>query len=303
MKDEIKQPCIFFESLLEEDKSTILKQKFISSFQEEYRSLHVKSVDENKGIVEFYIGYTDEITNKFICEIQVHDFYKSFNSDIEENFHIAKSKINELILEATLKDISPERFIDNQILLLQDLLLKTDTLYIEFPKIKTSIQLLIKHLQEKKTHALADPFTPDLITPDDYSTDSFHWDSFNAEETKPVLKKLYSLLTTSPPLIECSETDFINAFTMRKVTHGIKWLVSGKNNKISKSSLFYFIDRLNDDGYISLVPKNQLNKKTEYLFRDSLGANLKNIRQSRNTATSNPAQRDRIDFILNNLFS
>ena len=302
MKDEIKQPCIFFESLLEEDKTNDLKKKFISSFEEEYRSIQIKSVDEDKGVIEFYIGYTDEITNEFICEIQVHDFDTVFNSDIEQNYEIAKSKIDELILEVVLKDKSPERFIDHQIVLLNDLLLKTYTLYLDRPILKKSIKRLLKHLQKKKLSTTIDVSTPHQVEIDNFSSYSFYWDSANPEDTIPNLEKFYSLLTAPPALIECSKEEFINAFTMRKVTSGIKWLVKGDNKLISKSSLLYFVSRLTEEGLINEIP-NSFNKTIEYIFRDSSGELLKNIKQTKSTSSQNPAQKDRIDFIIDSIFS
>lgn len=302
MKDEIKQPCIFFESLLEEDKSNDLKKKFISSFEEEYRSLQTKRVDEDKGIIEFYIGYMDEITNEFICEIQVHDFDTSFNSDIEKNYQIAKTKIDELILEVILNDKSPERFIDNQIILLNDLLLKTHTFYLDRPILKKSIKRLIQHLQKKKSSTAIDISTPNRVEIDDFSPYSFNWDSANPEDTIPNLEKFYSLLTAHPALIECSKEDFINAFTKRKVTNGIKWLVKGDNKLISKSSLLYFVSRLTEEDLINDIT-NSFNKTIEYIFRDSSGELLKNIKQTKSTSSQNPAQKDQIDLIIDSIFS
>lgn len=144
MKDEIKQPCIFFESLLEEDKSNSLKKKFISNFEEEYRTLNVKSINEQTGVIEIWNAYTDEFTNEIITEILVYDFESYFDSEIEKNFTIAKTKIDELILEVILNDKSPERFIDDQIILLNDLLLKAHTFYLDRPILKKSVKRLLK---------------------------------------------------------------------------------------------------------------------------------------------------------------
>lgn len=302
MKDEIKQPCIYFESLLEEDKSNDLKKKFISNFLEEYKSFEIESIDEQKGIIQFWNAYRDDHTNEIIHEISFYNFDNYFNSEIEENFQTAKSKIDELILEIILNDKSPERFIDNQITHLNDLLVKTDTFYLDRPILKKSIKRLIKHLRNKKSSLKSEISTPNLIEIDDFSSYSFNWDSANPEDTIPNLEKFYSLLTVHPALIECSKEDFINAFTMRKVTHGIKWLVKGDNKLISKSSLLYFVSRLTEDDLINEIP-NSFNKTIEYIFRDSSGQLLKNIKQTKSTSSQNPAQKDRIDSIINSIFS
>ena len=89
---------------------------------------------------------------------------------------------------------------------------------------------------------------------------------------------------------------------MRKVSNGIKWLVIGKNGSFSKSSLFYFIEKLIEEGLITDVPSTLLNKKIHYLFRDPSNNRLKNIRQSKSTNSSNPSQKDRIDSVINSIF-
>lgn len=302
MKDEIKQPCIFFESLLEEDKYNDLKKKFISNFEEEYGTLNVKSINEQTGIIEIWNAYTDEFTNEVIAEILVYDFESYFISEIEKNFRIAKTKIDELILEVILNDKNPERFIDNQIILLNDLSLKTHTFYLDSPILKKSIKRLIKHLQKKRSSTKIDISTPHRVDIDDFSSYSFNWDSANPEDTIPNLEKFYSLLTAHPALIECSKEEFINAFTKRKVINGIKWLVKGDNKLISKSSLLYFVSRLTEEDLINDIT-NSFNKTIEYIFRDSSGELLKNIKQTKSTSSQNPAQKDRIDSIIDSLFS
>ncbi|QOG03493.1 hypothetical protein [Flavobacterium sp. MDT1-60] len=302
MKNEIKQPCIFFESLLEADKCNDLKKKFISNFEQEFGTMNIKSINEQTGVIEIWNSYTDEFTKEVIAEILVYDFETYFNSEIEENFQTAKSRIDELILEVILNDKSPERFIDHQIILLNNLLVKTDTFYLDRPILRKSIKGLIKHLRKKKSSTTIDISAPNLVEIDDFSSYSFNWDSANPEDTIPNLEKFYSLLTAYPALIECSKEEFINAFTKRKVTNGIKWLVKGDNKLISKSSLLYFVSRLTEEGVINEIPSS-FNKTIEYIFRDSSGELLKNIKQTKSTSSQNPAQKDRIDSIIDSLFS
>jgi len=86
------------------------------------------------------------------------------------------------------------------------------------------------------------------------------------------IEKLYLLLTQGKPFIAAEETDFINAFSGRGVSMGIKWLVKGSRNKkdISKPTLFYLIEQLME---IGLIKKNQDDLKTIVLtlFRDEDG--------------------------------
>jgi hypothetical protein len=304
MKNKTKQPCIFFENLLEDDKTNELRKKFISDFIEDFKTFEIENIDKEKGIISINDVTHDEVTNKFIPEISVYTFEDDFNLRIEENFQKAKSKIDEMILEAILKDKNPKRFIDNQILLLNDLLPKVRILYLDRPVVKKSIVRLIKFLRKRKTyHDVINTSAPNLVEIDNFSPYSFNWDSANSEDTIPNLEKFYFLITISPPLIECSKEDFINAFTKRKISDGIKWLVKGDNKQISKSSLLYFVSRLIEEGLIVEIETKVFNKTIEYLFRDSFGEILKNIKQTKSTSSVNPAQKNRIDSIINSIFS
>ena len=301
----IQNPLLYFQSLLERDKSNELKDTFVSEFIEHYGSM-LESVDAEKGIVTYWDSFYDQATDSQIEGYVTHDFNKSFNSKINSEFINAKKSIDNIVLSISYKGVNPKEFINIQILLLKDLFIKTDSFYIDKPIVKNAIVGLINYIQDKylaEKIISINPNSPNLIEIEDYSEFSFNWDSLNPEDTVPNIEKLYSLLIQSPALIESSKEDFINAFTMRKVTNGIKWLVTGKNGIISKSSLFYFIEKLIEETLVNDVPSTQLNKKIEYLFRDSSNNRLNNIRQSKSTNSNTPAQKERIDTILNSLFS
>lgn len=130
---------------------------------------------------------------------------------------------------------------------------------------------------------------------------SYTWYGNDDEENLLQIKKLFELLTKSPSLIECSENDFFNAFTNNPVESGIKWLVKGKNGHISKPSLFYLIDLLIEKELLEDFNNVEYNSKVEYVFRDSNGEKIKNIRQSKSSRTSNPEMSERIESIIDDL--
>jgi len=300
-----KNPLEYFLNLLERDKSDELKDSFVSGIIENIGS-YAETVDKENGIITYWDTFYDQVTDSCVEGLVTYDFNKDFNSTIHSEFLKTKQEIDSFIMEITFKGNSPKEFINFQILLLKDLYLKTNVFYTSKPIVKNAITALIKHIQERylaEKIININPNAPNLIEIDDYSENSFCWDSLNPEDTISNLERFYGLLTESPPLIECAKEDFIKAFTKRKVSNGIKWLVTGSNQKISKSSLFYLIDRLISDEYITDVPSTLLNKKIEYLFTDSLGGKLKNIRQSKSTTSGNPAQKERIDSILDSIFS
>ncbi len=124
-----------------------------------------------------------------------------------------------------------------------------------------------------------------------------------AENPIEIIEKLYTELTTHKPnpIIECHKEDFINAFTGKEVKEGIKWLIVGKNKQISKPSIFHFIDKLINLGFISASILNDYNKYVKYIFRDSNGNELKNIKQSKLDFSDTPQGSSLIDNILHSL--
>lgn len=301
MKTDTKKPYMFFEDLLQENKIIDLKLNFISNFVEDYRSFEIESIDNEQGIIKFWNSYQDEITLQQIVEISVYDFEDYFNALIVENYKTSKKKTDELLFEICVNGNTPKIFIASQIEFLNNLRTKAESIYSERPIIKKHIKLLIKHLLENRTEIEVDHITPNLIDREDYAEYSLNWDSARPEDTIPNISKLFVLLTQSPLLIECSQEEFINAFTKRKIFNGIRWLVKGPNKSISKSSLVYFVRRLIEEEYIENIPESSLNKTIQYVFRDSDGQTLKNIKQTIYAMTDNPTQKDRIELIISRI--
>lgn len=129
---------------------------------------------------------------------------------------------------------------------------------------------------------------------------SYNWYGKDQDENLSQIKKLFDLLTKSPPLIDCTKQEFIDAFTNQPVKSGIKWLVTGRSKQISKPSLFYLIDLLVEKELLDFQD-SEYNSKIEYVFRDQFGNTIKNIRQSKSSKTNNPSRADRINEIIDEL--
>lgn len=80
-------------------------------------------------------------------------------------------------------------------------------------------------------------------------------------------------------MINCTKDDFLNAFSGNEIIHGIEWLVIAKNKKVSKHSLFYFINELINKSHLSKRILNDLSKYVKYTFRDNKGKELENLKQ------------------------
>jgi len=121
----------------------------------------------------------------------------------------------------------------------------------------------------------------------------------------PKIKRLYHLLTESA-FIEADEEEFVNAFSGKEITTGIKWLVTGKNKDISKPSLFYFINQLAEKGFINNRDKDiKVLKQIVSLFRDKKNNHFDPQRLSTAISNYNPkaaiSRKAKIDNIISQL--
>lgn len=130
-----------------------------------------------------------------------------------------------------------------------------------------------------------------------YHSLSYRWNSLEDEAGLLSLKKLFKLLTMEPKIIDCSENEFIDAFTQSKVNTGIRWCVIGKNGQYSKQSLLSFIEYLMSNKFIE-TKTNDFNKALCYVFRTNTGEPIKNLSVSKSSSTSVPSEWERILAIL-----
>jgi hypothetical protein len=166
----------------------------------------------------------------------------------------------------------------NQFEILQEIAIAKCTALIRYEKlIKEQIKLIQNKEDEKQTIS------------------TFHWISDSNK-----LKKLYRLLTEQQ-IIGCTADDFETAFSGKsnKQPH-IKWLLTSKNSLISKKSIFNFIYKLMEKGFISKVNERILNKVIESIFTDNKGQQLKNLRQS-NSPIINKSDDDLITKVISEL--
>ncbi|MGB0883752.1 MAG: hypothetical protein ACPGTG_03435 [Flavobacteriales bacterium] len=118
---------------------------------------------------------------------------------------------------------------------------------------------------------------------------------------KPEKLEILFQLMIENGLIESSKSDFFNAFSGQEVNDGIKWMVKGKNGYTSKTSLFHFLEQLIDKKLLHPSILNDLNKCAKYVFRDSKGNFLKNLKVSRATASTKVSQEYVITSILSDI--
>ena len=303
-----KMPLVFFEDLLEYDKSDELKDLFISNFlEEESNSIIIDNIDSEKGIIKYWGSYYDNQKNKYIDGITSNNFEVSFNAKINKEYKEAKSILDNSVVEIVSNGKNPNEFLNIQMIILKSLYEKSDLFYLKKPAVKNAIIALRDYIHSKYSIEIPKLSNQEQnsnhnANPDNYSPLSFCWDSLDNTERIEDLTKLYLLLVKNPSIIQCTKEEFINAFTQNKVEKGINWLLIGKNNLVSKSLLFYFINYLNEESYIDTVSSTELNKKIKYVFRDNKGNILKHIRQSKNTSKDSlPFGYERLEIVFSAL--
>ena len=192
---------------------------------------------------------------------------------------------------------------------------KAKQYYLEYPFVEENLQNLRTFLLEQHPELNTIPSVDqNQATPHpaiarkrerrvNHSEHSYSWDAIEESEKLVQIERLYSLLTQEPAIIIGEKMDFINAFTQKKLEHGIAWQLKGKSQRTNISSICYFITQL-QSGYIEDFPSTDFGKKLHYVFRHYDGAPIENYRHAvsefRSTGTSAESQRidDIIDKIL-----
>ena len=320
-----KTPLRYFEDLLEYNKVNELKDNFIEKAKEKFEG-YIETIDLDKGLITYLNSYYEDgakgtsitsfestLTNVLRVEFKrtklLIDDYVLNNSDkyLPFLYHqqktlqylINRGKSEIMVLPVLLNPIlGVQRYINEKYLYNQEKKISVDLSNLHIDQLSEYIDFNILEVIDFPVVS----GKSDYIHNDDYSPLSFYWDSLGSTERIDQLKHLYALLSANPAVIECTQEDFINAFSQKKVENGLKWLMKGKNGQYSKSTLFYFVDFLNRESYINTVPYSELNKRIEYIFRDNKGKVLKNFRQSKSTSKETvPFGHERLDTIFSQL--
>ena len=138
---------------------------------------------------------------------------------------------------------------------------------------------------------------------------SFHWKDLKTHEAK--LKQLYVLMTLGSTFIS-SDTNadvFSKAFSGAVLSSplNIRWMILTKDRKFSsKPSLFYFLNKLIENGFIVGPADNkELFNTIQNVFVDKDGKPFENLQVSlsgsKSTATGLPVMAEEIDELINEL--
>lgn len=281
-------PLIYFQDLLEVDKSQNLRDEFISDFVNNsgYTNL---DIDKSEGIVTYFDCYYDEYGNSDGAGEEItHEFHTYFRRKIEQEVKKSKKLINTKIDQLVSQGKAHNELLFFLKNLLLKLRIKADENYTDYPFVRTAIDTISSFIELFE------------VTKTSSFELSFSWDSEYEDLKLESITKLHRLLQTDYKLIDSTIGEFLNAFSNNEVKYGIKWLGIGKNTKTTKYSLFYFINQLQKQNFI-LDVKKDYNKKIQYVFRDKDGNFLENVRQSKSVFLKNSYTYDEIDDVIRQL--
>lgn len=271
------------EAFLNSPKEILFHLYFVPLHKDLYKDTNIEINEDKKEV-------------KFIDKHGFHTtvLYESwFINEVVRKIHAATNEIDSELIEISKNNKNPNEYLK--------LILKRIGIILQKASASENQLNILPFLKNFQRHFDQLKNFKDFTTSKDpLLANSFDWYGKDKEENLLQIKKLLELLTKSPPLIDCTEQEFINAFTNQPVKSGIKWLVTGPSKQISKRSLFYLIDLLVNKELLDFQP-SEYNSKIEYVFRDQFGNGIKNIRQSKVRDTSKPALKDRIDDIIDEL--
>lgn len=277
-------PLRFFQELLERDKSSQMIKEFISDFVENSGETNFE-IDHSNGIITYYGCYYDYKGNPTEAGYITTEFKLIFEALVQKQFEESKYQLQSVISELACQDKTYYPFLDLQRKVIHLLISQAQNIYIDYPFITSKLHELLNFIEKYEAGNARKIYNSYCLNP---------------EIALDKLQILFNSLRTNF-LIDCSENEFINAFTNREVRFGIKWLDKSKSGHFNKQSIFYLIEKLINNRIILDVSTSIYNKKIEYVFRDQDGKLIKYISQSKNTFFDSNYNNDIIDDIINSL--
>lgn len=275
-----------------EIKWIMLKNSFIHSEEDGtiVSNYDNHNIDETEKKIVY--SYMDVNNGKYITREETFENY--LFEELVKEYEKSRRLIDSYVLNHDNEQINKflSLTLDNIHILINSQVVKVEYPFLKEPLtgIKNGIVSHINRLSLGNNQSVTNHFWSfDLLVKSD-------------ENKESKIKALYDLLVVEPPLIGCTNQDqFVKAFSGKEVEEGIKWLVTGQNKLISKTSLFYFIEKLNKHDFIINSVINDLNKYVKYVFRYPNGDVLKNLKQSKSTYSKKVTLQDRIDSIISSL--
>lgn len=296
--NSILQELDFFKTLDDDQSFTDLKKELIIECCDSFPDL-VKSLSFEKGIVE--IDYYDFESGT--PQVFYYNFYEELPSLVDSKVRKIKNVIDAQVSSFISENKDLQVFFKNLEAIIVALANLKYKLIPNRDEITLALANVLEYLQDRYGYNTEYKLLDKLFKIDieSYNPNSYRWLTVNSDRGISKLKKLYSLLSEEPKIIDCSESEFVNAFTQSKLTDGIRWCVRGKNGQYSKQSLIQFIDTLMSEKYIESKDAKGFNDALRYIFRDDKGQQIKNISISKSASTNTPSGWERIRAVIDEL--
>lgn len=272
-----------------------LKKQFCYDY---YEYSTIVDCDDNLGIVKVHNCETNEIDT---ISFEDTELWKALYEKTEK----LKDDIDSVFMEMDSLNMPKNGFINYLSKTISSIRKNHLELFTKFPICEKPFVTIETYLLDKYEEKLSTKENKKETSIQNLSFANFHIHK---------IQKLYRLLTKNPAFIEADEKEFVNAFSGKEINTGIKWLVkNSRNNKdISKPSLFYLIEQLIKNGYISNNNNSSFLKDISLsLFRDesgnsfssgSLATSVTNYSKSQKKKTpSKPTRKADIDKIISEL--
>lgn len=293
-------PLSSLENLLSKNQQ-ITQENYINDSIENLG--HVFDVDYKEGIITYWSDFSQN-------EVK-YSFRTYFESKINFEAIQAYLSFKKSVFSISADGKTPDFYIESVIKSLENLIAQTKEFFLSYPqiiqvlenlnhRIKTTFPLDITKKVKTNYHCAENIFSHNA------SENSFTWNEYHEEEANVnQIKKIFKLLTQSPAIIIAEETDFVNAFTGRKVTNGIWWLLQGKNSLTNTCTICYLIRKLEIENYIEEFESKNFAKKLVYVFRKNDGSQFKLTSMTQSVSdfrkTELCADSERFDEILLNI--
>ena len=295
----MKNPLSYFEKLLNQTQEKV-KVEYMSNMSE---FVPVESKDYDKGIIKYYSMIYDINTDSGIEVLHTFKFLEAFYNDIKKENFKSLELIKNDILEITKGGNSPQYYIKELEQRLDKLKVSAKNNFPDYPKLAEEIEKLKSNITGNQFVVLKSSKRPVGIQ--NYYEDSFSWSKGNTDEEKiDYIKRFYRLLTERKIIIS-TEEDFINAFTQRNIDKGISWQLKCRNSTHIRS-IFYFINKLEEELFIDEIENKDFGRKIHYVFRNyegnqisksSIKASLSDFRKDIQTSSFS----DRIDEMISQI--
>jgi len=203
-------PLIYFQELLERDKSKFLIKTFISDFLKNSEETNFE-IENETGTIKYFGQFYDDDGNPQEVGLLTYDFKTFFENKIDIEIKNSKHILNATISELARNNISSLEYLDLNRRILKNLIINAELHYSNFHFVKEKLAELVSfvegimNIKNKKRYL------------------SYRWDFSDETNTYEKLSKLYKLLQYEHQLIETGKNGQIDHLIPEQIDHRFRF--------------------------------------------------------------------------------